>query len=499
MQPHKMSYFKKIFIFMLSSILLLSVAASFIFPVKTLDMYFGYVEEPYDRITVEYKTEGIAETLLAESENEQVHVRFSGIKKGTVNVDIICYRYTDDGAPLRDSYSTNLTVTGSGFIYSDFHYNFNDYQYLFFFITISYIAFGIFMLHLFKKSRKEAFFSYNSILSLGLMLYYMLQGLALIPFSLKALISPEKMSGIYFFTFNSFVLTAISILSSPFLLIFSLLISISNIKLIKKEGKRVTNLLGIILSFLLVTGLIVIILIFMKSFSSYLDPTPKDVAINITRGVISSVFVYFECNLLATFFLAIRAGRHKPEFNKDYIIILGCGIRPDGTLYPLLRGRVDRAIAFYREQLEKTGKKAVFVPSGGQGPDEIISEGEAMKRYLIEQGIPEEQILPETRSQNTLQNMQYSKDIIESQNPDAKIVFSTTNYHVYRGGMLASSVGMNADGMGAKTKWYFWPNALIRELVGMLVKEMKVHIFLLIIIVTHAVLIGNIQLILNNI
>ena len=237
----------------------------------------------------------------------------------------------------------------------------------------------------------------------------------------------------------------------------------------------------------------------MKSFSSYLDPTPKDVAINITRGVISSVFVYFECNLLATFFLAIRAGRHKPEFNKDYIIILGCGIRPDGTLYPLLRGRVDQAIAFYREQLEKTGKKAVFVPSGGQGPDEIISEGEAMKRYLIEQGIPEEQILPETRSQNTLQNMQYSKDIIESQNPDAKIVFSTTNYHVYRGGMLASSVGMNADGMGAKTKWYFWPNALIRELVGMLVKEMKVHIFLLIIIVTHAVLIGNIQLILNNI
>lgn len=66
------------------------------------------------------------------------------------------------------------------------------------------------------------------------------------------------------------------------------------------------------------------------------------------------------------------------------VYILGCGIRKDGTLLPLLKGRVDKAIESYNKQLEATGKKAVFVPSGGQGSDEIISEGEAMKRYLIE-------------------------------------------------------------------------------------------------------------------
>ena len=126
-----------------------------------------------------------------------------------------------------------------------------------------------------------------------------------------------------------------------------------------------------------------------------------------------------------------------------------------------------------------------------------MPEGEAIKRYLIEQGIPEEQIMAETRSLNTLQNMQFSKEIIDSNSSDANIAFSTTNYHVFRGGMLASSVGMNADGMGAKTKWYFWPNALIREFVGMLVKERKIHIFLLIIIVAQAIIMGNIQLLLN--
>ena len=27
---------------------------------------------------------------------------------------------------------------------------------------------------------------------------------------------------------------------------------------------------------------------------------------------------------------------------------------------------------------------------------------------------------------------------------------------------------MRAQGMGAKTKWYFWPNAAVREFVGLL-------------------------------
>ena len=27
---------------------------------------------------------------------------------------------------------------------------------------------------------------------------------------------------------------------------------------------------------------------------------------------------------------------------------------------------------------------------------------------------------------------------------------------------------MRAEGMGAKTKWYFWPNAAVREFIGLL-------------------------------
>ncbi len=158
----------------------------------------------------------------------------------------------------------------------------------------------------------------------------MLQGLALLPFSTYALFNPEKMNGLYFFTFNSFVLTAISLLSTPVLLIFSLLMSISNFTLIKREGKRLSNLLGIIISFLLLSGVILVLIqfiLFSDEAREYLKVSPKHMSKALTRGIVSSVFVYFECNLLVTLILAMKAGRHKPKFDKDYLIILGCGIK----------------------------------------------------------------------------------------------------------------------------------------------------------------------------
>ena len=157
--------------------------------------------------------------------------------------------------------------------------------------------------------------------------------------------------------------------------------------------------------------------------------------------------------------------------SKDFIIILGCGIRKDGSPCPLLRGRIDRALAFARKQKEQTGKDVIFVTSGGQGADELISESASMKRYLLQQGVPEERIIEEDRSTDTYENMKFSKEKIWAVNPNGKIAFSTTNYHVFRGGLYASRVKMRAVGMGSDTKWYFWPNASVREFVGLLTEH----------------------------
>ena len=135
---------------------------------------------------------------------------------------------------------------------------------------------------------------------------------------------------------------------------------------------------------------------------------------------------------------------------------------------PLLRGRCDRAIAFYERQKAETGQELYFITSGGKGPGEANSESLAMKNYLLEKGIPGELIIEEDKSTDTFENMKFSKAKILERSENAKIVYATTNYHVFRSGLLARRVKMRAQGMGAKTKWYFWPNAAVREFVGLL-------------------------------
>ena len=109
--------------------------------------------------------------------------------------------------------------------------------------------------------------------------------------------------------------------------------------------------------------------------------------------------------------------------------------------------------------------------SGGQGPDEPISESASMARYLLERGVPEDRIIREDCSTDTFENMKFSKEKIWQRDPGGKVAFATTNYHVFRSGLYARRVKMRAVGMGAKTKWYFWPNAAVREFVGLLTEH----------------------------
>ncbi|MBQ5535329.1 MAG: YdcF family protein, partial [Oscillospiraceae bacterium] len=192
---------------------------------------------------------------------------------------------------------------------------------------------------------------------------------------------------------------------------------------------------------------------------------------DLIANTFAAVYLYFECMLIGVIIANVIVVHYEPEKDKDFLIILGCGLRKDGTPTPLLRGRIDRALSFYRQQKAETGKELIFVTSGGQGPNEVISESASMKRYLIEQGIPAEQIVEEDRSTDTFENMKFSREKIRAINPNGKVAFATTNYHVFRSGLFARRVKMRAVGMGAKTKWYFWPNAAVREFVGLLTEH----------------------------
>ena len=278
---------------------------------------------------------------------------------------------------------------------------------------------------------------------------------------------------------------AYMLLSCPFILALSTELCVSNVSLIRHEGKRIVNILGIVLSFLLVSGEMILFAADRGLSGSEQYIRIHDLATNI----FAAIYLYFECMVIGIMIANAIVSRYQPEPDMDFLIILGCAIRQDGTPSPLLRGRLDRAISFRNEQLEKTGKELIFITSGGQGSDEVISESEAMKRYLVDNGIPEICILKEDRSTSTFENMKFSKEKIGERVSDAKIAFSTSNYHVFRSGLFARRVKMRAVGMGAKSKWYFWPNALVREFIGLLTEHRGKQALILIGLITiYAVL-----------
>ena len=310
------------------------------------------------------------------------------------------------------------------------------------------------------RERKKAFFSYRATGELGLAIFLLLAGFFRVDMILPFLRGEN--AGTVWSLLVGVIVSAQTFMrwTAVVLAVFSLLVAVSNLVLIRHEGFRPSNMLGIAVALLIVGGAAFGIWV---SYSQLTFPL-RNVLLNVYAGI----FVYLECLLTATVIHAVKAGRHEPAYDMDYVIVLGCRIRPDGTLYPLIRGRVDRAIAFLRAQEEATGKRAVLIPSGGQGADEPEPEAEAMAAYMLSQGVARDRVLIENRSATTRENMLFSRRLIEERGDGTKVAFSTSSYHVYRGGILAAESGWNIDGMGSRTKWYFWPNAFLREFIGLL-------------------------------
>src|SRR5882724_2775453 len=83
----------------------------------------------------------------------------------------------------------------------------------------------------------------------------------------------------------------------------------------------------------------------------------------------------------------------------DVAIILGNAVYPDGGLSPWLQGRVDAALELYRE-----GKVKKIFASGGIAMDPTeggYPEGDAMKKYLVEHGVPDSNVVADNYGRNT--------------------------------------------------------------------------------------------------
>ncbi len=370
-----------------------------------------------------------------------------------------------------------LNVLPSGFIYDETNDSFNGLWMLWMLVSAISVLLIVTLIIALKERVNNGDFSYLMITLCGLIIFLtlsvFLSSIFILIFDRDYLgfINLKNFVEVLFDSGKIFIIITIA----P-LLIFAFLLSLSNIVLVRREGFSPRNLLGVLLGLALIAG---IVIMYILGRSSNTENNLQHYLTTVLNTAFSYIFCYFECMLIATVFCAVHSKRFKVKDSMDYIIILGCSIRPDGTPTPLLQSRIDRAVSFDNEQSEKHSRRAKFIPSGGQGSDEVISEAECMKRYLVKNGIEEERIIKEDKSVNTYQNLAFSKKIIEEDCGDidsVNVAFSTTNYHIFRGYTIAKKLGFKVKGLSAKTKYYFFPNAFLREFIGLLWEKRYVHL-----------------------
>lgn len=293
---------------------------------------------------------------------------------------------------------------------------------------------------------------------------------------------------------NNFILGLILVtlvLLTPFLTIGFLLIN--TIVVVRNNGFSLTSMLPFLMAGFL------ILLLASPSIVNYFDPDARHVVVFLL-GLFTLEGLWFSFTFVALLLYSwiYRILPRRRQY--DYIIIHGAGL--DGPRpTPLLAGRIDKALELWNKQ-HQHGK---FVVSGGQGADEIVSEAQAMRDYLLEKGVPAAAILMEDKSTTTWENLRYSLAIINADRAtgvdatsSAAVASSgdvtttasdvsgtatsssgfttavvTSDFHVFRCAEYAHNLGIKADGIGSHTKGWYWPTAFIREFIAIT----KAHIW----------------------
>lgn len=434
----------------------------------SMHTYTFYESGSLKDVQVQYSNENVVKMTDMRMENGEVILDFEALEPGKTKVDITFVN--NNGSMPMSGKAFLVTPLRTIIALSYNSVTFSGFEVTVYALLAVLFAVWFTMLWIFADLFKKGGFSHKMVACGGIGLYTLVMFLYL----------AYKMLNNFVFSVNhlmSLITEVAAILLfglTPVMLLLSVLLAVSNIWLMRHEGRRPVNTLGIV--FAVLWAIAMVCALETYTIMPFLMKLNYAWTIHL---ILVYILAYFECLFLSTVACTFLATRYTPPLDRDYIIILGCAIRADGTPTPLLRGRAERALAFEREQFAHTGRHAKFVPSGGQGSDEIISEAASMKRWLTEQGVAEEQILEENQSVNTFQNMAFSKRVIEADAENAEKVqigFSTTNYHVFRGYTLANRVNMKVKGLSAKTKLYFFPNAFIREFIGLLWEQKLRHL-----------------------
>jgi uncharacterized SAM-binding protein YcdF (DUF218 family) len=145
-------------------------------------------------------------------------------------------------------------------------------------------------------------------------------------------------------------------------------------------------------------------------------------------------------------YLSVRIGwqAERDEARRaDVILVLGAA-EYRGRPSPVLRARLDHAVALYRRGLAPR-----ILTTGGAGGDPVFTEGGVGRSYLMSRGVPGEAIIAETESGSTVHSTALAGEIMRRMGLSSVIVVSD-GYHIYRVKRMLEMRGLTVYGSPRK-------------------------------------------------
>lgn len=176
----------------------------------------------------------------------------------------------------------------------------------------------------------------------------------------------------------------------------------------------------------------------------------------------------------------IKAPHHGP------LVVLGGGLVDGYKVGNIVNERIKAAV----KDAEAMPVYPIIVFSGGRGDDQLISEAQAMRDWAVSTyGVPFNKTLLEDNSRNTYQNLQYTSQLLNQQ----PFTFYTSEYHVFRGVLLAQVQHIEAEGRGGYVALNYRIPAFFREFAGVMSLNTRRHVVWSLIWLMFAMLINIIS------
>ena len=132
------------------------------------------------------------------------------------------------------------------------------------------------------------------------------------------------------------------------------------------------------------------------------------------------------------------------DLDPQCILVLGCSVWADDQPSPMLKDRLDTAIALY-----KKGAAPKLLLSGDNSVPEY-SEPDSMYRYALSQGVADEDIFLDFAGFSTYDSVYRAKDVFCAE----RMIIVTQKYHLFRALRIADALGLKAKGVSSDQRKY---------------------------------------------